>query len=112
MIWIEGHALPAVSVEEPGELHDRAAGGIEDCALDVAHVTFDPIGLSADDRYLRCRFHAGSTRASGSEQFQASRACRDELDRRAECLDGLDVDCLGALGPAFGLIGDLRALAQ
>lgn len=69
MLRIDRYALAAVDLNQPGELHDRPAGGIDDHTLDVVGASLDPKHTSTNDGYLCCRRHvlwadAGTTSGS------------------------------------------------
>ena len=75
MLWIDTYAGAGVDLDQPGELHDGAASGVEDHPFDVAPIPIDLIGLSANDGYLCCRGHVpwelGPPPTSGSVQVVA-----------------------------------------
>jgi len=49
VLRIDRYPLAAVDLNQPGELHERPASGIEDHPLDVAGLSLDPIGTSTND---------------------------------------------------------------
>lgn len=49
VLRIDRNALPGVDLNQPGELHDRTARGIEDHPLDVSSGSLDPKHTSTDD---------------------------------------------------------------
>lgn len=87
MLWIDTYAGAGVDLNQPGELHDRAASGVEDHPFDVAAISVNPIGLSANDGYLCCRWHvswelgpgptSGSDRVAPAERFWAGTPMAD-----------------------------------
>jgi hypothetical protein len=76
VLRIDRDALAAVDVDQPGELHERAASGIEDHSLDVARVSLDPMGTSTNDGYLCCRWHVPWTGPRDDERLKARRSGR------------------------------------
>ena len=55
MLRIDGYVRAAIDLDQPGELHDRPASGVEDHPLDVAGGSLDLIGTPTNDGYLCCR---------------------------------------------------------
>jgi hypothetical protein len=55
--WIDAQALAGGELDKPGELHKRAASGVEDRSLDVASLALDLVGLSAYQGDLGCGWH-------------------------------------------------------
>ena len=52
VLRIDRYALTAVDLNQPGELHDRPASGIDDHSLDVVGASLDPKHTSTNDDYL------------------------------------------------------------
>ena len=84
MLRIDRYALAAVDLNQPGELHDRPASGIEDHPLDVAGASLDPIGSSTNDGYLCCRWHVPCAGARDDERLKARRSGRRVLGGHAD----------------------------
>jgi hypothetical protein len=49
VLRIDRYTLPAVDLNQPGELHERTARGIQDHPLDVSGGSLDPKHTSAND---------------------------------------------------------------
>jgi hypothetical protein len=81
--WIDRQGLAGVEIDEPGELHERAASGVEDHSLDVVALSLDPMGLSPNQGYLGCGWHVTRNSGPRRERLEASRPCRVVLGRNA-----------------------------
>lgn len=57
MLGIYAHGLRGLCVSEPSELHDRAAGRVQDQLLDLFDVTVDAVELAAEQGDLGDRRH-------------------------------------------------------
>jgi len=76
VLRIDGYARAAADLDQPGELHDRPASGVEDHPLDVACGSLDPIGVSTNDGYLCCRWHVPWAGARYGERLKPRRSGR------------------------------------
>ena len=54
VLWVDCEVLSRFSVGEPCQLHDRAAGRVEDDPFDVLGVSLDAVAVAGQDGYLRC----------------------------------------------------------
>lgn len=54
MLWIDRDARAGVEIDEPRELHERAASGIKNQPLDRSWLSLDAIRVAAGNEYLRC----------------------------------------------------------
>ena len=52
MLGIDGEVLSCFGLDQPSELHDRAAGRVEDHAFDALDTSLDAVALSRDHRYV------------------------------------------------------------
>jgi hypothetical protein len=98
MLRIDSYALAAVDLNQPGELHDRPASGIENLPLDLVGAALDPKHTSTNNGYL-CGSHVlglVSATTSGSRQDASPSGSRREAEAESGC-----TLTLRAFGPQY-----------